>query len=243
VSSPQRARTRRRRWVRPVVAILVLILVAFVVAERVAPRIAGHRVADALVTRFSLTQRPQVDLGGFPFLLRAASGELDHAQVALAGYTTQGLRFAAVHITVGRISYPSSALWRGGTASATAITGTARVTQADLVAFLRATGSSLDVQFSPGRVTVGDRVTVGGVTGDVTATGKLTLDGSSITFQADVVSVGSVSVSGPELAVLRDRLTFTAPLPDLVGIHVQSIDIGDGVAVAQARIDDMTFAL
>ncbi len=221
---------------------MVVLVVAVAVVEQVAPRVAERRVADALVTRFSLTERPRVDLGGFPFLLRAASGELDQVQVSLRAYTSRGLRFADLHLVVGRITYPPTAPLRGGTASASSITGTASVTETDLAAYLRASGSPLDVRLTPGRVTVSDRVTVGGVSATVTAGGTLVLDGQWLSFRPDDVALGPFAGLA-DVATWRGRLAFTAPIPDLAGIQVQSITIGDGVAVAHARIDDMTFTL
>jgi len=229
--------------VRPLVLVIGVLVVAAVVAERVAPRVAERRVADALVTRFSLSQRPRVDLGGFPFLLRAASGQLDHVNVSLSDYVTQGLRFADIELHVGRITYPPTAPLRGGTASASAITGTARVTQADLATYLLSVGSSLVVRLSAGRVTVIDHVTVAGIAADVSATGVLSVAGQSLTFRPDVVSLGPLASALADAAGIRSRLSFTAPLPDIVGIHVQSLTIVDGAAMAQASVDDMTFSL
>ena len=84
----QQAAKKKRRWVGPLVLVLVLIglvVAAFFVAEKLARDAAGGVISQPIRSALDSTAPVKVDLGPGLFLLQAAGGSLDRVTITTAG--------------------------------------------------------------------------------------------------------------------------------------------------------------
>lgn len=136
-----------------VLAVLVAILVAADFGLRL---LADYWVGRELQSSLSLSQRPSISIGGFPFIPELVSGNVASVTVHAKGSITEGkLPVHEVRLTLHDVSFSPSQLVAGGgtTIRAASGEGSAEFTQDDLNAAL---GASIPVtiRFRAGRVVV-----------------------------------------------------------------------------------------
>jgi hypothetical protein len=69
------------RTVRRLLLVLVAVVVVLVVADRVGVAVAEHAAADTIQSSQHLSQRPAVDIAGFPFLTQLLTGQFGEITV------------------------------------------------------------------------------------------------------------------------------------------------------------------
>ena len=124
--------------------------------------LANYWVGRELQSSLTLSQRPSVSIGGFPFLPELISGDVASVTVHAKGSITEGkLPVHEVTLTLQNVSFSPSQLVAGGGATIRAGSGdgTAQFTQGDLNAALGAS-VPVTITFRGGRVVV--RVGKGG---------------------------------------------------------------------------------
>ena len=147
-----------RRWLIAL-AVLVAVLVAADFGLRV---LADYWVGRELQGSLSLSQRPSVSIGGFPFLPELVSGNVASVTVHAKGSVSEGkLPVHEVTLTLQDVSFSPSQLLAGGGGTIRASTGdgTAQFTEGDLNAALGAS-VPVTIRFRGGRIVV--RVNQGG---------------------------------------------------------------------------------
>ena len=147
-----------RRWLIAL-AVLVAVLVA---ADFGLRQLADYWVGRELQGSLSLSQRPSVSIGGFPFLPELVSGNVASVTVHAKGSVTEGkLPVHEVALTLQDVSFSPSQLLAGGGGTIRASTGegTAQFTEGDLNAALGAS-VPVTIRFRGGRIVV--RVNQGG---------------------------------------------------------------------------------
>lgn len=147
-----------RKWLIAL-ALLVAVLVAADFGLRL---LADYWVGRELQSSLSLSQRPSVSIGGFPFLPELVSGNVASVTVHAKGSVTEGkLPVHEVMLTLQDVSFSPGQLVAGGggTIRASSGDGTAQFTQGDLNAALGAS-VPVTIRFRSGRVVV--RVNRGG---------------------------------------------------------------------------------
>jgi len=223
------------------VVLVVLVLLALVAGEVVLRPLAQRAVAEDVQDRYQLDQRPSVHLGGFPFLVRVAMGNLPSATGRLRDTTIEGLTLEDVELRLQDVSFDTLGLL-GGDGEVRAGAGQAAVTvvDVDLSRYLTDRGLAFDVRFAPGQVTVGGTVSVAGTDVRVEATGTLAIQDGQLSFTpAGIQLVGSratLTVPQAVLDTFRDRVAFTVPLPEVAGVQLTSLEIGTGTATLRADL-------
>jgi hypothetical protein len=147
-----------RKWLIAL-ALLVAVLVAADFGLRL---LADYWVGRELQSSLSLSQRPSVSIGGFPFLPELVSGNVASVTVHAKGSVSEGkLPVHEVTLTLQDVSFSPSQLLAGGggTIRATSGDGTAQFTEGDLNAALGAR-VPVTIRFRSGQVVV--RVNQGG---------------------------------------------------------------------------------
>jgi len=191
-------------------AVLVAILVA---ADFGLRRLADYWVSRELKSSLSLSQRPTISIGGFPFLPELISGNVASVTVQAKGSVSASeLPVHEISLTLQHVSFSPGQLVAGGggTIRAASGEGTVQFTQSDLNAAL---GASIPVtiQFRNGHVVV--RVTQG-----------------SQEFEA------TPSISG-------SRLVLTPTLGSLPPLSIDLPKIVDGITFREVRIEGGTATL
>ena len=116
--------------------------------------LANYWVGRELQSSLTLSQRPSVSIGGFPFLPELISGDVASVTVHAKGSITEGkLPVHEVTLTLQNVSFSPSQLVAGGGATIRAGSGdgTAQFTQGDLNAALGAS-VPVTITFRGGRV-------------------------------------------------------------------------------------------
>jgi hypothetical protein len=230
------------RWLLRIGIVLALLVVIVLVAGEVVLRpIVERQVASDIARRYALAEQPSVSLKGRPFIVRALQGRLDGATVAVAGYETRGLRVAAADLDADDVRFGLGAVLRGEPdVTAERVEATVTITDDDFNRYLRSQGVALEVRVTAGSATASGAVDVGGVSTSGTASGSLTLTGGALRFEpSDLEVTGSPSLA---LDDLRAAFAFVLPVPEVAGLRVTGVRLGDGEATFTADVTDYVLA-
>ena len=215
------------------------VVVALVLGELVARPLAEQAVGRDIQQHYDLDQRPDVQLNGFPFLLRVALGRLPSAEGRLSDSVIEGLRISEAELRYDDVRFDPSRLARS-TGEVTAERGSARVTvtDADLTALLAERGVDGRVRFTPGTVEVTDRFTVRGISAEVTATGELSVVDDQLRFEPTRLSAGGVGLDPDLLEPVLEQLAFTVTLPRVAGVQPSGLVVEEGRVTLTADLTD-----
>jgi hypothetical protein len=197
-------------------AILVVVLVAaLVVADRVAAHAADGLVARQIERDQGLASRPDVSIGGFPFLTQAISGHYGEVTLTLHDVRRGPVTVAQLTAHLVGVHVSLSAVFSQHLSSVPVDMATAGVfvTYADLNSYL--SSKHLQVSDAHGRLHVTGSITVAGQTESASADGQLRVSGDAV-----VVTAGR-------------GLGFAIPLTGLpFRIHLESATVGNrGITV------------
>jgi hypothetical protein len=240
-------RPRTARILLAVGGVLVLLLIVIVVVGEVVVRPAVEdEIARGLAREFMLDDEPDVEVEGFPFVLRAVQEHLDGIDISVAGQVFEGMRVEDVGLHIDDVRFDTSELLDGsGTVLISGGDGRAVVSDHDLTAYLVSTNLPVRVEFERGTVRVSGAVAVSGITADASVSGELVLDGAVLRFTPTAVDAGSIG-GGVDVAevesALRRHFTFTAPVPQLAGVQLTDVEIGDGTATIGAVFGSLAVA-
>jgi DUF2993 family protein len=165
-------------------------------ADAVVRAIAEHAVAAELAGSLDMSRRPQVSLGGFPFLVHALSGNLPSASLEAREFTVDGISVDRMQLSLSDVHAPTSQLLSGHEGTITARDGTGSATMSD-----SAVSAALHEHGAPVTVTLSGRqarLSADGVPGEVRA--RLSIgNGELILRPADEAIPVSFSLDLPEL--------------------------------------------
>jgi len=145
--------------VRKLIVALVVLVGLFIAADFGARALAESWVSRELATSLDLSKKPGVSLGGFPFIPHLVTGDVPSISADAKDFSSNGLAFADVSLTLHRVTFSPAQLARGKktTISFHDGTGTASLTGDDVTKALRARGG-------PSGITVkldGDHAVIG----------------------------------------------------------------------------------
>jgi len=179
-------------------AVLVAVLVGADFGLRL---LADYWVGRELQGSLSLSQRPSVSIGGFPFLPELISGNVASVTVHAKGSISEGkLPVHEVTLTLQNLSFsPSQQVAGAGTTiRASSGDGTAQFTQGDLNAALGAS-VPVTIRFRSGRVVV--RVSQGGQEFEATPS----ISGGRLVLTPTQGSIPRLSIDLPKIV---DGITY-----------------------------------
>ena len=177
---------------------------------------AERRAGDILQTSLGASERPAVELGGWPFMLGVARGKVDTLEVVADDATVDKVEVESLSLTMNHVTVSVSELMSGtGTIKAEDGSGTAELTGAAVTKALRDAGVKVTVAFRDGST-------------------LLTPDDTNSTLEA------TVSVSGDTLIVrpaAGAAPSMSMALPQLIeGMTFTDVDV-------RGKIAFLTFAL
>jgi hypothetical protein len=141
--------------VRRLLVVLIVLGVLLVVADFGARAYAQSKVSAALQESLDVSERPEVLLGGFPFLLGVAQGEVPDGTVEARDFTVESVPIDRLQLTVRQLHFsPMELLSQSGTLRADRGDGTIRLTGEDATRALEQAGIPVRVRFEDGRAFV-----------------------------------------------------------------------------------------
>lgn len=220
-------------WGRRIVVTLLVLGAVGMGADFGSRAIVENRLASSIQVSLGLPERPEIDLGGFPFLLQVARGRLEGLSLELRDVDAEGLLLDRVTLSLEGLVFDRAALIRGsGSVAADGGIAEAVVTQDALSRYLQDHGTPVLVKLAGPDIRVSTRISTGNRTTTATAEGPVRVEAGRLVFSPDRVDVeGSVGVPAAALA-------FDVVLPELVpGIRYHTVLVHDGVAAIQASLE------
>jgi hypothetical protein len=218
--------------VRALLVVLLLLGGLLLAADRGAEAFAEDRVAQLVAERGGLAGRPEVEIGGFPFLTQAVGGRYDDVRIGLTGADLGQPEGTRADVSLRGVQVALSDVLSGSVQQVPVerVDGTATLAYALLAAEL---GPGTTVTRNGDGLRVQRTVEVAGVSVPLTATGTVSLDGD--TLVVDVEDASGAGVDVPDLLVdqVDDALDLRYPIPQLpFGLQVTGVaPADDGVRV------------
>jgi hypothetical protein len=174
------------RAIRRILLALAVLVGIAVAADFALRASAESQVAAATQAELQLSRKPDVSMGGFPFLPRAASGHLDEVTADAGDVTVEGgLSFRRVEVTLRDVSFSPTGLifGRSSTIRARRGVGTARLTGEDIAVAIQRAGNDVDVRLADGLI----HLSGGGLPGELTA--SVSVEGTTLHLRPENVPI------------------------------------------------------
>jgi len=229
-----------RRILIPVVILGVLFLGANLVIQQ----IAEDRIASAVQSSFDLQSKPAVTLGGFPLAISILSGSLPSLSFHAENVVVEQLTLASVAAEMSSLTSEQGLLQTKDlrvTIGRGEIRGTA--TQQAINAYLKIRGEDARITIRAGGVaTARKQVTVAGSKHVVTATGKISVRGSTFRFDPGRVRWDGKPPPALFADLARREATVEEEIPLLPGgVAITRIETDDGSITFVAELEGFVF--
>jgi len=195
--------------VRRLILALVVVVALLVVADRVAVHAADHVVATRIQTDQSLSSRPDVSIGGFPFLTQAIGGRLDDVTLTLHDVrrgpvvvNRVTVHLFGVHVSLGSVLSQHLKSVLVDRAKAEVL-----VTYSDLNSFLASKHLSVEPDGTQLRIT--GSASVAGRTVSATGDGTLSVSGNDVVVTAGQQLGFSIPLTGLPFRIKLQSATVT----------------------------------
>jgi hypothetical protein len=144
----------------------IVLIVGGVIVDSALRSYASNRVASEMRSALNLPKDPDVEIGGFPFVVEAIRGRIESVKISADGLEEAGVAVTEIELTMRdvRISLAKIISGKSKRIRIGSISGVGRLTADDLAAALGQTGLDVSV-VDPGDVTVsGTTLSVGPAT-------------------------------------------------------------------------------
>jgi hypothetical protein len=224
--------------VRALLVVLLLLGGLALAADRGAEAVAEDRVAQLVAERGGLAGRPQVEIGGFPFLTQAVGGRYDDVRISLTGADLGQPEGTSADVSLRGVEVALSDVLSGSVQQVPVerVDGTATLSYALLAEQL---GPGTTVTRDGDRLRVQRTLEVAGVSVPLTATGTVSLDGDTLVVDVDDASGAGVDVPDVLVDQVSDALDVRYRIPQLpFGLQVTGVaPVDDGVRVRVEATD------
>ncbi len=215
---PSRGGRRARRYV-----IIGVVIVALLVALDFAARVAAQDVMATKIQQQGLSQKPDVTIGGFPFLTQVIAKDFQQVTISTTNLTAGPVTITSINATATGIRLNS---YSSASGTITRVTGTAVISFASL-------GNTLSQQMGPlGSLLNGAGLNLTAAGPDeVKASLNLLLASGSATWRVtrlsgDRLHISLVSSNGLPSSLLNSIQSLTVQIPKLpLGLTINSISV------------------
>ncbi|SNQ50022.1 conserved exported hypothetical protein [Frankia canadensis] len=202
-----------------ITAVVVVVLLGLLVAvDRIAARVVAGQIAIQAQRSDALSSRPDVSLGGFPFLTQVVAGDYRDVRVDVRGQVQQGVRVDRVHADLAGVRVPLGDVVRGQVRQVPVDHLTARVelTFADINTYLHGQGSALTIGAQGEAIRVAGSVAVLGTSYPVSGTADIGVAPAAVTFTPRELAASVGAVLPPALRQsVGELLTVRVPIAGL----------------------------
>ena len=130
---------------RKLLILLIVVLVAAAAGDLWLRNYASDRIAARLATSLELNEEPEVEIGGFPFLLGALRGRFESISISGASLTREGIELEEVGLTLKNVRVAvTDALTNLDKVRVGSGHGEAVLTEDELVGELQGAGAPID---------------------------------------------------------------------------------------------------
>jgi LmeA-like phospholipid-binding len=196
------------------IALVVLVILLFAV-DRIAKVVVQHQAAGRIQDEYDLSERPNVNVHGFPFLTQVLRRELTRVDVDAAGVAIEDVQNLDVDLTLRDVR-----LLDGYRGRASELNGTVLVPYDELARLIRDTGAvGINLGYGGARDTIAIRTSIAGPAGDVdvVAFGALRLSGSRLTMRPTRFEVNGEPADPIVAQLARNQLQLDVRIPRIPG--------------------------
>lgn len=211
--------------IRRLFLLAALLVGIFLGASVILESVTESQLSTGIGRTFGLDVRPTVQLDSFPFLLRVFQGRIPGITIEARDATFEGLEVAGLKLDMTGVRADLDVLIRSDRFDLHVEegTGSARITQDAINAFLADEDVDVEVELRPdGRVFVRADGVVGGRTRRFGAFGRLSLSGRTLSFRPSTVFLDGEPAPASLAPRARRETTFSADIPKLPGNIVPS---------------------
>lgn len=232
------------KLLRRVLIPLVILAGLFLGANVVAQNVAEDRLASAVQTSFGLDSPPQVNLAGFPIIVRVLTGTLPELGFRADDVEVEGLKLSAVTAELFDIRADGGLLNTEGlrvTIGRGEIRGQA--SERAINDYLRVQGEDATISIEPNNVAqIQKRGTFRGNRRSITATGTISLRGGRLRFDPKTVEVDGRPPPASFAAEAKRQATVAVQVPPLPGgIKVTALETTSGAITLVAVLREFPF--
>jgi hypothetical protein len=231
---PPRRGRRGRRYL-----LVVIIIVALLLVLDFASRAVAEDIMAAQIQKQGLPQKPDVSIGGFPFLTQVATKNFQHVTITTTNLTEGPVTITKVAVTANGIRLRS---YSSASGTITSLSGTALISFASL-------GSTLEQQVGPLGSLLGGaglNLTAAGPN-EVKASLNLVVTSGSATWRVTRLSgnqlhIGLVASNGLPASLLGSIQSVTVQIPKLpLGLTIDSVSVTPSGVVGSVSGRDVSF--
>lgn len=206
-------RRRRKRWPLITGVVVVVIVILLVVSDRVANALAENEMASQVQSSLSLSGKPSVSIGGFPFWTQLFAHDFKTVNVSASNETTGPLTIQSLNATLNGMHFQGL---NSKTATVDNLTANGLIT---FTALGNAGGVPQGVTLSAdGANQVKANVDIGPISSSVTA--QVTQSGSN-GIRVHVIDAGGVPTD-----ILGSLADFTVSIPKLpAGVSITNVSV------------------
>ncbi|GAA0966939.1 DUF2993 domain-containing protein [Actinocorallia libanotica] len=205
------------------IVLLVLVVAGLIGADRFGEARAENEVARQVAAQYRLPEQPKVEIGGFPFLTQAISGNYGQIDVAIGDYTQQGVTVQDVNIRLNDLKAPLGDLLNGDQTNVRAERATASaVIPYSVVQRATAEKGVRKVSRSGGNVLLEGDVSFHGLSAQVGVTVSIKTTEQGVTLVPEAVEASGIKVP---LGLVKQSFTYTVPVTGLpMGSRITSVE-------------------
>ena len=200
---------------RKLLIFLVVLAILLVGADFGARYLATQKLGDALQSRLGVSQPPEVDIAGFPFLRQAVRGEYGDVSAALPSETVGPLSDVGITVDLINLRLPLSDAISGSVDRLTAASGRIGLTvpTASIAAAVGLPGLTITGQ--DGDLVLSATVTVLGQQFPVTARLDAVVDDAVLSLRSGEVGGAGITLPAEVTGTLAALVDLTVPLDEL----------------------------
>jgi hypothetical protein len=201
--------SRRRKLGIGLFVFLLVVVGLLVAVDRIGAAAAENLIADQAAKEMkarniSSAQKPDVSVGGFPFLTQVLAGKYDKVTIKVDKPSTDKVTLESLTLVAAPVHAPLKTLTsHQGQVTADEVTGTATMTWAEVTKLLEVAGvpgvdpSQVQLTVVDNKIHLRIPVSVRGVDGAITATGSLAVAGGKV--KVNLTDVGTEGADVPPL--------------------------------------------
>jgi LmeA-like phospholipid-binding len=232
--SPARGGRRARKYL-----IILIVIVALLVGLDFAARVAAQNIMATKIEQQGLSQKPDVTIGGFPFLTQVASKDFKQVTITTTNLTEGPVTISKINATATGIRLHS---YSSASGTITSVSGTALISFASL-------GNTLAQKFGPlGSLLNGAGLNLTAAGPDeVKASLDLVVTSGSATWRitrmsGDRLHIRLVSSNGLPSSLLGSIQDLIVQIPKLpLGLTIDSISVTPDGVVGRVSGHDVPF--
>jgi hypothetical protein len=233
--------------IRRLVTSVVLLVAVFLGASVLLENVAESQLSTGVARTLHLSARPTVQIDAFPILYRVIQGRIPRIDIEARDFTVQGLDVAQLSIDMRGVRADLDVLIRSDRFDLHVEKGdgSARITEDAINEFIAHEGVRARVTLRADD-TVFVRVdrSVGGRAHRFEATGRLSLNGRTLSFKPSRVSVDGAPAPSVLAARARRETTFSVEIPKLPGnILPSTVAVSKGELSLVADLSGYTLPL